>query len=314
MDSAEKAHCLVVNAIDLSNSKNCERGEQTNLLENAAMLEQDFEKLFSGNVITQLEFEIGKKFTSTSCLCDAPNHAEHCIHAKTFTDYHKLDLKGHTNLLILPSRNAFKNLKHYYDCKKKAPDTTSACIVVPKYYGRRYRFMNSIKLLKSYDCNVFCDAARVHAECRSDGMASVDVWYDPAEEMKVSSAHDKVKALKTLLRGKIGKSDGKLFLDTGATHNFVSKDFVQRHNIDVQEADALVHCAGSTDTYELSGIVHLRVGIQNLKADLDFYVIELPPGLDACLGDTWLDRHEAQIIYRQHIRMKRGTRWYTLYI
>lgn len=143
-------------------------------------------------------------------------------------------------------------------------------------------------------------------------MASVDIWNNPAEEMKVSSAHDKVKASKTLLRGKIGKSAGRLLADTGATPDSSSLKTLNSLNLDVQEADALVHCAGSTDTYELSGIVHLRVGIQNLKADLAFHAIELPPGLDACLGDTWLDRHEAQIIYRQHVRLKQGTRWSTL--
>ena len=109
-------------------------------------------------------------------------------------------------MLILPSCDAFKNLRDYFDCKKEACDTTSACIVALKYYGRRYRCMRSMKLLKSCDCNVFCDAAQVHAECRSDGMALVDVWYDLAEGMEVISALDKVKALKTLSRGKIGKT------------------------------------------------------------------------------------------------------------
>ena len=62
----------------------------------------------------------------------------------------------------------------------------------------------------------------------------------------------------------------------------------------------------------MSGIIHLRVGIQSLKADLDFYVFDLHPGLDAWLGNTWLDRHKAQILYGQLFRVKQGMRWHSL--
>lgn len=301
-----------MNAVDLSDKQT----EPVDLLADSTLEKRALNKpeSLSGNVIAQIESEIGTKFTCISCLCEhLPDHSHDCIHAKSFTNYHNFDLQGHTNLLILPSQNAFQNLKHYYQCKKKAPATTSACIVVPKYYGRRYGFMKSMKLLKSYDCNVFCNAARMHAECRSDGMALIDIWHDKPAEMKVSSASDKSKALQSLLRGKLEKRDANFFLDTGATHNFVSTEFVRRHNFDVRKADALVHCAGNSESCSVSGMIRLRVCIQTLKAELDFYVIDLPPNLDACLGDYWLAKHEAHLSYKQqHVQLKKGKRWHTL--
>ena len=140
--------------------------QQTDLSLNAARIEQTIGRLeCASDVITLIENDIGKKFTVFACLCEfLTDHSDKCIHAKSFNDYNKFDLQKHTSLLILSSQNAFKCLKHYFECKKKAPDSTSACIVLPKYYGRRYGFMKTMKLLKSYQSNVFCDAARVHAE------------------------------------------------------------------------------------------------------------------------------------------------------
>ena len=53
--------------------------------------------------------------------------------------------------------------------------------------------------------------------------------------------------------------------------------------------------------------------LKGLKADLKLLVIDLPPGLDVCLGDTWLDQHKAVIDYENRcLLLKKGKRKYRL--
>ena len=80
-------------------------------------------------------------------------------------------------------------MKHYFDCKSRAPDMTSACIVVSKHYGRRYSFCRTMKSMRSCKSNLFCPTACCAAECRYDGLTGlVDIWSDPPDELKVNSA------------------------------------------------------------------------------------------------------------------------------
>ena len=53
--------------------------------------------------------------------------------------------------------------------------------------------------------------------------------------------------------------------------------------------------------------------MQTKKADLDFYLINLPPGLDAWFGDSWLRKHKASLSYKQRcVHLKKEKKGYTL--
>jgi hypothetical protein len=47
----------------------------------------------------------------------------------------------------------------------------------------------------------------------------------------------------------------------------------------------------------VSGCVHGKVRSQTMKADLRLYMIDLPPGLDVCLGDHWMHQRKAIMNY-----------------
>ena len=86
-----------------------------------------------------IETVLGVKFEMSSCLCDeSSDNSKHCTRGTTLVDYLQSDLSGHAILLIVPARDAFKIMKHRFDCKSRAPATTSACRIVPKHYGRRF--------------------------------------------------------------------------------------------------------------------------------------------------------------------------------
>ena len=78
-------------------------------------------KLDGQTELQQIETELGVKFVKSLCLCGKPSDSsKHCTHSMTLTDhlesdYLESDLSGHANLLIVPSHDAFKIMKHYFD-------------------------------------------------------------------------------------------------------------------------------------------------------------------------------------------------------
>ena len=151
--------------------------------------------------VVKLEKNVDRQFTNwickVLCLCkdlsliDCPN----CSNCTSVHDSLSMALEGHTILLIVPYclQSIIKCMKHYFDCKAStsAPKSTSACIVIPKYYGRRHESQKSLDLPEPLRVNHFCRTAVGNAkyvECRSDGLQQVDVWYDFMKDIKVSSA------------------------------------------------------------------------------------------------------------------------------
>ena len=272
-------------------------------------------KIDLGVELNNIQTDIGVKFDTVLCLCNyLSRRPEHCMHRTSLTDYFDRDLSGHANLLIVPSRDAFKIMRHYLTCKRRAPDTTSACIVVPKHYGRRYGFAKNMRLLRSYKSNVFCPVLCADSECRSDGMTGlVDVWHDPPTKIEVSTAFCSPRSLRTAMTGTLNKLVARVFLDTGATHNFVSRAFVDSHNLESTVATASVHCAGNPEVISVSGMINARVTLKGIKSDMTLFIIDLPSGLDVCIGDAWLEQHGARIFYDERcVYLRKGKKMHRL--
>ena len=101
-----------------------------------------------------------------------------------------------------------------------------------------------------------------------------------------------------------------LSFNTGAIHNFISRTFAEKYGLNVRPATASVHCTGSTEVKTVSHIVTARLHMQSLKCDESFLVMDLPPGLDACLGDSWLAKHHALWSYEHKcLRLKKEKEW-----
>ena len=264
--------------------------------------------------VHDLEQSLGLKFSRGYCLCRDMNctstHAD-CLHSSSVAEYMNMNLSGHTVYLNVPYgvRDIDKISKHYFRCKESAPDSTCACIVIPKYYGRRHNFQASLQLLGTMKVNSLCHTACGDAVRRSEGLEMMDIWYDPHQRVEVSSALY-TKPLSSVIPVRVSGHLSTLFFDTGATHKFISRTFAEKYGLNVRPATASVHCAGSTEVKTVSHIVTARLHMQSLKCDESFLVMDLPPGLDACLGDSWLAKHHALWSYEHKcLRLKRGKEW-----
>lgn len=204
------------------------------------------------NLLSNLHSMTKKDFTQTICLCKnlvgATTRVPNCPHTQcTVDEFLKMKLENQHSLLIVPYRvHEISNcIQHYIACKMRAPDVTSACFVVPKYYGRRNDYVSRMKLLKSLPMNSFCPHV-LDIERRSEGMEQMDVWFDSAETVSLNSAFDKFKALRTLTRGKVDSHDAYTFLDSGASANFIDKGFAERNNLKILSTSLNVSCAGAS--------------------------------------------------------------------
>lgn len=186
-------------------------------------------------------------------------------------------------------------------------DACECCFVVPKYFGRRHDFASSMKFMKSLPVNSLCGTALSSAECRSDGMERMDVWYDSAENLRLNSALDKFKALRTLTRANIDKFDAHAFFDSGASADFIDKSHCDRKKLTVLPTSVSVRCAGADASIECIGMVKANLKLGPFREAWKFYVIDLPPGLDVCLSDSWLDEHGAILHYpHKYVQLKKG--------
>ena len=67
------------------------------------------------------------------------------------------------------------------------------------------------------------------------------------------------KPLRILMRGTFRNADARILSDSGASHNFVSQSFVESPGIKFTPARGVLHCAGSSITASVSGMIDRRM-------------------------------------------------------
>lgn len=103
-------------------------------------------------------------------------------------------------------------------------------------------------------------------------------------------------------QGVINGHTANILVDSGATHDYISSNFIKKHEIvtSVQKRDSTVALADGTTvkTSEVTG--SLKVKIQHFTDKVKFHVFPLS-GYDAVLGRPWLYRHNPAINWRQQV-------------
>ena len=99
--------------------------------------------------------------------------------------------------------------------------------------------------------------------------------------------------------GKIGRHDGDILIDSGATYNFISEAFVKKNRLrtTMTNSPIKVQLADGT-TYECAAFlpsVEVKIGPYRSKAS--YYVLPMR-GNDAILGTSWLTTTNPQIDWR----------------
>jgi hypothetical protein len=90
--------------------------------------------------------------------------------------------------------------------------------------------------------------------------------------------------------------DASVLFDSGATHCFIDKRFVDQHNLSIVPQKGIVACGGESRA-TTDGFTKIKLSIQSFHGVVHCYAIDLPDGIDIILGETWLQPHKAQLHY-----------------
>eukprot|EP00878_Enallax_costatus_P016533 GHUV01017346.1.p1 GENE.GHUV01017346.1~~GHUV01017346.1.p1 ORF type:complete len:332 (-),score=77.36 GHUV01017346.1:594-1589(-) len=203
-------------------------------------------------------------------------------------------------------------LKHYQECKAKAPHTTSACIVAPQTVGDCAHLLKHMQQLAT-----FSTRAKLYDNAdQQAAVQSVTVYYDPPHHYKLNSVNAAAAHQTMTFAGTANKTNANIAFDTQASANFVSKTWLDRHHI---QYGALLknHTAGQVQLADghLSptlGEVQLYIRMQKWKQKIKCFVLDLK-GFDVILGDPWLQQHKVLMDCGNRCAvLYRGKNMYTL--
>jgi hypothetical protein len=85
---------------------------------------------------------------------------------------------------------------------------------------------------------------------------------------------------------KVAGASATLLVDSGAKLCFISKRFVHRQGLHVSSCSVPVELANG-DVVIVTGMVHAKLTIHEYHRELSLCVIDMTPGFDIILGDTW---------------------------
>ena len=156
-------------------------------LDNSDLLDHHVgDMIFDRVEFTKWKNVTGRDFSvDSSCLKEFHNAQ---LHDPNYSPLRKSFLKipceGQHVWLDPPHNKIFVMINHYLECKAKAPQTTSACIVVPRWVGGSpwRKLLKGMRLLHEYAPNT-----PLYFECVQDKSLvprigepyPVQIWYDP---------------------------------------------------------------------------------------------------------------------------------------
>jgi hypothetical protein len=88
----------------------------------------------------------------------------------------------------------------------------------------------------------------------------------------------------------------KVVIDTGSSMNVVSYAWVQAASLQVLPSSLTISFGDAHDVPAL-GEVTVHFKCQSYQKKLSFVVAQLPPGIDALLGDEWLNQGQVVLDY-----------------
>ena len=124
-----------------------------------------------------------------------------------------------------------------------------------------------------------------------------------AQIRKLESTEYRGPVMRPLIRfkGTINGQQADIMLDCGATGNFVSSSFVERHAMSVvQKSSAPTVTLADGSTQPAGGVLRMAaLSVGTFAEKLDFVSIKLD-AYDVILGMSWLFHHNPVIDWRQH--------------
>lgn len=116
--------------------------------------------------------------------------------------------------------------------------------------------------------------------------------------IQAASSASKDAEMMLRFKGKLGRCDGDILIDSGATFNFIAEDFVSKNRMTTQATDGpRVQVADGTTYHCTTMLSTVDVKIGPYRNKTSFYVLPLR-GNDAILGTPWLTTNNPHINWR----------------
>ena len=240
------------------------------------------------------------------------------------TPFLKEDCRGHHIWADPPPNKIFHVLSHINEERARAPTTTSACILVPRWIGGSAwrKGLKGWRLLHEYPARAMLYIGREDKVPVEGVPHSKQLWYCPREgeagelpgiEMEPWVPQDDEPRRRVLLAlptsqpkddvtltylaslGGIGRV--RVLLDSGAAGNFITKDAAKNAPGNITRIqNQMVHGAGGG--VRIRGRCAPRLVMQGYRGTPTLYVLDaLPGGYDVVLGDQWLKEQEALVSF-----------------
>ena len=205
-------------------------------------------------------------------------------------------------------------IRHYLECKRKAPTTTSACILLPAWAILPFqRYLTGMKLLTTYPAGVPVMTVPTIPPTQdrlifSTGLPfNMHVYYDPPlpdnyQPSKVSPSLQKLALLApcyvcgTQATVQMATTiKGQMAIDTLASRNFIDSTFVRQLKVRIKKHPPWLNNAiilGDNTTKQTEGVVHVHIQIDKYQDTIWCDVLKLPDTFQLILGQEWLNKHQ----------------------
>lgn len=213
----------------------------------------------------------------------------------TLDDFKKYEFKAGHLWLHVPYSQIEAYMQSYHEHKFKNCSSISACVIVPEHARGHWR-----KYLSDMQLVHVCELPVKHVPGSADQgqeRQKMQIYSDavPAKLMLIDETQDEDEPLTMKFSGDIAEVPATIFIDDGASRNFISCKFVHWHKIvPDSEEEVEVSLAGDR-TVGTQGSVQAMVHVQDYVAEQKFTVIELPIEFDAILGNAWCRSHAVHL-------------------
>ncbi len=214
--------------------------------------------------------------TATGCF-------EKCCNDDQFL---AVNAAGHHVWLNMPEHLAESYILHYLECKKQAPQRTSACLLVPARFSssRQRRLLRGMQLIMQIDSGSrrLCQQGRAW-----------NVFYDPKAPVLTAAIAAPADAhLIMCCESKIAGVPSSALFDTGCSDLLMCETLAKRVGIRIRPSQAVINLANG-QTMDIVGTCSVQVKIGQYCDQLTFYVTNLHGDWDCILGQSWLLKHHA---------------------
>jgi hypothetical protein len=225
--------------------------------------------------------------------------SEGVLHSSDFLSLDQMsfhDGSGHHSWLNAVRSELKSCLLHYQDYKRRAPSTTSACILVPK---RRHgsvgtllhRWTVVMEIPTGQLIHVWKDG-KLHQE---KSRYAMQVLYDPVRSEQLHHVYQDGRVTMQFI-GKAAGTEVDFLFDSGASTNHVSSAFAKMHGLTVKPTETNVRL-GTGTSVSAQGECAMHIKLGDYQDRVECYVLDMVTDFQMILGDTWLNMVKATFDY-----------------